>query len=72
MAQRSGSGARLQYSGPSAAPTSALTLLSDALVSNETYEFMVQLESMSNASAQATGYLLVHVRENDTQLVVIG
>ena len=51
---------------------SALTLLPRALASNETYEVVVHMESVFNASLRATGYLLVRVQDTDPQLIGIG
>ncbi|UJR16214.1 hypothetical protein I4U23_003124 [Adineta vaga] len=69
--QRSGNASRLQYSGPSTSPMSALTLLSHALTSNQTYQFMVHLQNLRNSSSQATGYLLVQVEDSQPELIII-
>ena len=50
---------------------SALTLFGSTLASNQTYQFMVQLENIFNSSSQATGYLLVQVDDTQSELIVI-
>ncbi|CAF1313923.1 unnamed protein product [Adineta ricciae] len=69
--QRSGNTSKLQYTGPSSSPMSALTLFGNALASNQTYQFMIQLENIFNSSSQATGYLLVQVDDTQSELIVI-
>lgn len=51
---------------------SSLTILSGALLSNRTYQFMVQMENRLNSSLQATGYVLVNVEDTHPQMVLIG
>ncbi len=51
---------------------SSLTILSDSLQSNRTYQFTVQMENRRNSSLQATGYVLVNVVDTRPQMVLIG
>ncbi|CAF4063852.1 unnamed protein product, partial [Adineta steineri] len=50
---------------------SSLTILSDSLQSNETYQFMVYMENRRNSSLQATGYVLVKVEDTYPQMILI-
>ncbi|CAF4450329.1 unnamed protein product, partial [Adineta steineri] len=43
---------------------SSLSILSNSLQPNRTYQFMVYMENRRNSSLQATGYVLVNVEEN--------
>ncbi|CAF1035223.1 unnamed protein product [Adineta ricciae] len=71
VSQRSGSTSKLNYTGPTSSRMSALTLLPNALTSNQTYQFMVQLENRLNSSRQATGYLLVQTEDSQPELIAI-
>ncbi len=51
---------------------SSLTILSNSLQSNRTYQFMVQMVSRRNSSLQATGYVLVNVVDTRPQMILIG
>lgn len=51
---------------------SSLTILSNSLQSNRTYQIMVQMENRQNSSQQATGYVLVKVENTRPQLIAIG
>ncbi len=51
---------------------SSITIQSNSLLSNETYQFMVYMENRRNSSIQATGYLLVQVDDTHPQMIVIG
>ncbi len=50
---------------------SSLTILSNSLTPNQTYQFMVYMENLRNSSIRATGYLLVQVDNTQPQLIVI-
>ncbi|CAF4116785.1 unnamed protein product, partial [Adineta steineri] len=50
---------------------SSLTILSDSLQSNETYQFMVYMTNRRNSSLQATGYVLVKVEDAYPQMILI-
>ncbi|CAF4038351.1 unnamed protein product, partial [Adineta steineri] len=50
---------------------SSLTILSDSLQSNETYQFMVYMTNCRNSSLQATGYVLVKVEDTYPQMILI-
>ena len=67
-----GSGTSLwQYPSQTMSPKSSVTILSGALASNRTYQWMVYMENRKNATLQATGYLLVRVDDTRPQLVAI-
>jgi len=51
---------------------SSLTILSNSLQPNRTYQFMVQMEDLRNSSQQATGYVLVKVEDSRPQMIAIG
>ncbi|UJR11342.1 hypothetical protein I4U23_015523 [Adineta vaga] len=51
---------------------SSLTILSDSLRSNQTYQFMVYMENRYNSSLQATGYVLVKVEDTRPYMILIG
>ena len=51
---------------------SSITILSQSLQSNRTYQFMVHMENRFNSSLQATGYVLVKVEDTRSQMIVIG
>ena len=51
---------------------SSLTILSRSLQSNQTYQFMVQMQHRQDNLQQATGYLLVNVEGNRPPMIVIG
>ena len=51
---------------------SSLTILSGSLLSNRTYQFMVKMTNIRNASRQATGYLLVRVEDSSSEIIIIG
>ncbi len=51
---------------------SSITIQSNSLLSNQTYQFMVYMENRRNSSIQATGYLLVQVDDTHPQMIVIG
>ena len=50
---------------------SSITILSQSLQSNRTYQFMVYMENRQNSSVQATGYLLVQLDNAQTQLIAV-
>ncbi|CAF3732096.1 unnamed protein product, partial [Adineta steineri] len=50
---------------------SSLTILSNSLQSNRTYQFMVYMENRRNSSLQATGYVLVKVEDTHPQMILI-
>ena len=60
-----------QYPSQTTSPKSSVTILSGALASNRTYQWMVYMENRKNATLQATGYLLVRVDDTRPQLVAI-
>lgn len=60
-----------QYGGRHDSIRSSLTILAKALKSNQTYQFMVQMENRLNATVKATGYVLVRVEDTQPQLVII-
>lgn len=66
-----GNGTGLQYNGKNNSLKSSLTILANSLDSNQTYQFMVRMENRQNASAQATGYLLVRTVDTQPQLIII-
>lgn len=51
---------------------SSLTILSNSLQSNRTYQFMVQMENRQNSSRQATGYVLVNVEDTHPRMIAVG
>ncbi len=61
-------GTSLRYGDSS---MSSLTILSNSLTPNQTYQFMVYMENLRNSSIRATGYLLVQVDNTQPQLIVI-
>jgi hypothetical protein len=61
----------LQYGGTTISPKSSITIFGNSLLSNRTYQFMVYMENRRNITQQATGYLLVQVDDNHSQMIVI-
>ena len=51
---------------------SSLSILSGSLQLNQTYQFMVSMENLLNSSIQATGYLIVTIVDDYSQLISIG
>ncbi|UJR16871.1 hypothetical protein I4U23_003769 [Adineta vaga] len=51
---------------------SSLTILSNSLQPNRTYQFMVYLQNRQNPSSQATGYALVKIDNQQSQMILIG
>ncbi|CAF1149550.1 unnamed protein product [Adineta ricciae] len=51
---------------------SSLTILSNSLQSNRTYQFMVRITNRQNSSLQSTGSLLIKVEQLSSPLVLIG
>ena len=62
----------IQYSGPSSSLRSAVTLPPRALLSNQTYQFMVKMTNRQNFSLQAAGYLIVKVEDSVSSVIAIG
>lgn len=50
---------------------SSLTILSDSLRFNQTYLFIVHMESLLNSSLQFTGYTFVSVENTSSQMILI-
>ncbi|CAF1362531.1 unnamed protein product [Adineta ricciae] len=50
---------------------SSLTILSNSLQSNRTYQFMIHMKNRQNSSLQATGYLLVQIVDRSSQTILI-
>ena len=50
---------------------SSLTILSNSLQSNQTYQFMVIMKHRQSSSLQATGYLLVRVDNTHPEMIII-
>jgi hypothetical protein len=61
-----------RFEGMGVSNKSAMTLLSESLRANRTYQLMVFVEHRRNSSLQATGYLLVRVDETHPQMIIIG
>ena len=51
---------------------SSLTIFSKSLLSNRTYQFIVQMISRRNSSMQSIGYLLVQIDDNYHPIIGIG
>jgi hypothetical protein len=51
---------------------SSIKILNSSLLSNRTYQFMVNMTNRQNSSIQAIGYLLVQVDDTDSQVIAIG
>ncbi len=51
---------------------SSLTILGKSLQSNRTYQFMVQMTNLRNSSYRVTGYVLVKVKDTNSQMIIIG
>ncbi|CAF4649449.1 unnamed protein product [Rotaria socialis] len=51
---------------------SSITILAYSLATNQTYQFMVTMDHIHNTSLQATGYALVIVENNRSQVIAIG
>ncbi|CAF4796845.1 unnamed protein product, partial [Rotaria socialis] len=51
---------------------SSVTILENTLKVNQTYQFMVQMDNLNNATVRATGYVLVHVQNTRPPMVAIG
>lgn len=49
---------------------SSFTIVGGSLRSNQTYQFMVEMQNIANPSKQVTGYLLVNVRDIDSVPVI--
>ncbi|CAF1557461.1 unnamed protein product, partial [Adineta steineri] len=60
-----------QYNGANDSLKSSVTILSDSLLSNRTYQFMVYMENRQNSLIQTTGYVLVNVVDTQPQMIVI-
>ncbi len=60
-----------QYGEIPTSPKSSLTILSGSLASNRTYQFMVLLKNRQNSSLQATGYLLVQIKDTQSHMIAI-
>lgn len=64
-------GTSWRYGGVGVSYKSSITILAGSLLFNRTYQFMVQMENLRNASRRATGYLLVRVDHIDPQLIIV-
>ena len=62
----------LVYGDKVVSPRSSLTVLANALASNETYQLMVQMDNLQSAGVRAIGYLLVQVVDGHPPQIVIG
>ena len=60
-----------RYASQTVSPKSAVTILSQSLAFNRTYQWMVYMENRRNATVQATGYVLVRVDDTRPQLVAV-
>ena len=49
-----------------------MIILANSLQSNETYQFLVQMENRRNSSIQATGYVIVQIQDSNRPMIVIG
>jgi hypothetical protein len=60
------------YTGIKLLPESSITICGGSLQLNRTYQFLVQMSNRRNASLQATGYVLVQVKDSNRPMISIG
>ncbi|UJR16137.1 hypothetical protein I4U23_003048 [Adineta vaga] len=72
ISNQAGNTTSLVYGGSNISPNSSLIISGGSLLSNRTYQFMVYMENLKNSSSQATGYLLVRIKDTHSQMIVIG
>jgi hypothetical protein len=53
-------------------PESSITILGGSLRLNATYQFLVQMGNRRNVSLQATGYVLVQIKDSNRPMISIG
>jgi len=60
------------YEGSSQSIKSALTIFGNSFISaNRTYQFMVQMTNKHNASQEIRGYVLVHIEDMSSRMIMI-
>ncbi len=60
-----------KYGNLKDSPRSSVTILAGSLISNQTYQFKVDMIDRQQHTNQETGYLLVHIKDRNHQMIII-